>query len=123
MGVTMKVWLRQREMYKYSDTFNGFLATMLVVHLYQQKKITKSMSSYQMFKIALQFIGNIIEALPLILVSWQPVFMNTSIDGVALSNEEKESFVSSYDVVFVDPSGVCNLTGRVTKNAWEDVIF
>jgi hypothetical protein len=41
---------------------------------------------------------------------------------IQLKEEEKEAFISSYDVVFVDSTGLINLTSRVTKNAWDDVI-
>jgi hypothetical protein len=52
-----QIWLRQRGMHVGADTMNGFLASMLLLHLLQSRKVNREMSSYQIFRAALDFIG------------------------------------------------------------------
>jgi hypothetical protein len=40
-----------------TDTMNGFLASMLLLHLLQLRKVNREMSSYQIFRAALDYIG------------------------------------------------------------------
>jgi len=40
-----------------ADTVNGFLASMLVLHLVQLRRVNREMSSYQIFRASLDFIG------------------------------------------------------------------
>ncbi len=39
-----------------ADAMNGFLASMLLLHLAQTNKINREMSAYQMFRVGLDFI-------------------------------------------------------------------
>eukprot|EP00743_Colponemidia_sp_Colp-15_P007495 GILK01008100.1.p1 GENE.GILK01008100.1~~GILK01008100.1.p1 ORF type:complete len:1201 (+),score=282.77 GILK01008100.1:38-3604(+) len=117
-----KVWLRQRGMHNRSDTFNGFLMSMLVEYLMQKRKLNHRMSAYQIFKITLEFIctHNF---------KSEPLFMPDHSDGVndlpdlwANSELKKEDvFSNSFDVCFIDGSGVLNLTGRVSANAMAEL--
>lgn len=53
----MQLWLRQRNMHGAEDTLNGFLMTMLVVHLCELKKIGRYMNALQVLRGTLDFIG------------------------------------------------------------------
>jgi U3 small nucleolar RNA-associated protein 22 len=54
----LKVWLRQRGMTSSSShTFSGFLISMLLVHLLSIRKVSKQMSSYQVFRLLLEFLS------------------------------------------------------------------
>lgn len=55
----LKVWMRQRELDESEDGLNGFLLAMLMAHLAQPsiRKVSKSMSSYQIFKVTLDFLA------------------------------------------------------------------
>ena len=52
-----KVWLQQRGMSQEAGHVDGFLLSMLLVHLVQQRKVNRQMSSYQILRILMQFIG------------------------------------------------------------------
>jgi hypothetical protein len=51
-----QVWLSQR-FGNSEDTLNGFLMSMLIVHLVNIKKLNAGMGAYHVFKIALQYLG------------------------------------------------------------------
>jgi U3 small nucleolar RNA-associated protein 22 len=53
-----KVWLQQREMSQAAGHIDGFLLSMLLVYLFQQRKINRQMSSYQILRVFMQFIGS-----------------------------------------------------------------
>ena len=42
-------------------------------------------------------------------------------EGDEPSDEAKEKFLNSFEVVFVDPSGALNLTHRISKNTFIEV--
>lgn len=53
-----QIWLHQRGFTgNVLGTFNGFVATMLVFHLFQTRLLSKESSSYQIFKVALAQIA------------------------------------------------------------------
>jgi hypothetical protein len=56
-AMLLKVWLRQRQSSDALDSFNGFLLEMLLAYLHSTRKINKQISSYQVFKLVIQFIG------------------------------------------------------------------
>eukprot|EP01104_Vermistella_antarctica_P019185 TRINITY_DN739_c0_g2_i1.p1 TRINITY_DN739_c0_g2~~TRINITY_DN739_c0_g2_i1.p1 ORF type:complete len:1406 (+),score=464.94 TRINITY_DN739_c0_g2_i1:163-4380(+) len=116
----LKVWLRQRHSTLHSgDTFNGFLFSMLLVHLLQERKVNKSMSSYQMFKLTLEFIAHN-DVLSRGLFMKQDSSYPHSID--ASGNEDiRRIFLESFEVVFLDPTGRLNLASRVTRGGWLDL--
>lgn len=55
--ILLKVWLRQRELSSGLCDFNGFVITALVVYLFQIRKINSFMSSYQVFRTVLNYLG------------------------------------------------------------------
>jgi 16S rRNA G966 N2-methylase RsmD len=128
--------LRKRQNYKHDgEALNGFVLTMIVVHLMNIKRVNTSMSSYQIIKVVLQFLckcagfvlcvnTNSLTATSDILTNG--LFMNTSLHGDAKEVPSdvasvKQQFLSSFDVVFLDPSSRLNLTARVSKYAMLEV--
>lgn len=102
----IKVWLHQRELDQGPGCCGGFLVSMFISHLLTAKKVNKHMSSYQILRIFLKFLGS---------SDW-------TTDGIVMSNEDREDsnlpskveFHSAYDVVFVDPSGYLNVCAGMT---------
>jgi len=102
----IKVWLHQRELDKGAGCCGGFLVSTFVAYLLSVRKINKHMSSYQILRVFLQFLGS---------TDWTK-------DGIVMTNVEREDtnvpskadFHSTFDVVFVDPSGHLNLCAGMT---------
>ena len=57
-SILFKVWLKKRKIYDTFDSFNGFLISILIIFLLNQKIITKNMSSFQMLRNILNWISN-----------------------------------------------------------------
>lgn len=53
----LKIWLHQRELDNSVGGFNGFLIALLVCYLLQIKKINVLMSSYQVFRVACNYLS------------------------------------------------------------------
>uniref|UniRef100_A0AAV1T2E7 Nucleolar protein 6 n=1 Tax=Peronospora matthiolae TaxID=2874970 RepID=A0AAV1T2E7_9STRA len=112
--ILAKVWLRQRGYHKAMDSINGFLLSMLLLYLYQTKRINAQTPSDQMFKVLMQFLA--VHEL-----ENDPLQFPPAEDGVVLTIEGMQTFCKSYDLVFLDSSGRLNLFGRVTLGAWEEI--
>ncbi|KAL2621529.1 hypothetical protein R1flu_001734 [Riccia fluitans] len=105
-----KVWLRQRSVDGYHNGINGFLMSMLIVHLSTSAgkfRISEHMSALQMFRITLDSIGTMD-------VLGRGIVMQKS-EGKSGSPDVKQ-MKSIFEVVMVDPSGRLNLTYRLTKS-------
>ena len=102
-----QVWLRQRGFSTASDGLNGFVMTMILVHLIQQRKANSQMSSYQLLRATLEFLRTADFT--------AGIAMNGDKDAVAAA------FSPVFPVVFLDPSGRLNLMGRVSKATMQDV--
>lgn len=97
-----KVWLRQREFYNGYGCFNGFLISMLLVHLLHHHKLHKLMTSYQILRITLEHFAS---------HDW-------TIQGITLATHNivpLEKFHAAYEVVFVDSTGYFNLCGNMSS--------
>jgi len=109
----LKVWNRQRNIHNSSDSFNGFLFSMLLSHLISVGKISSQMSSYHMFKLTLQYLAG---------PDFQNgIFMQPVNAMVDLSLEAKMEFRKAFPVVFVDPSCTLNLAGRISRSSFSDL--
>eukprot|EP01117_Protostelium_nocturnum_P014907 TRINITY_DN5726_c0_g1_i1.p1 TRINITY_DN5726_c0_g1~~TRINITY_DN5726_c0_g1_i1.p1 ORF type:complete len:1128 (+),score=421.94 TRINITY_DN5726_c0_g1_i1:205-3588(+) len=100
----IKIWMKQREM-NGKDTINHFIATYLILYLIETRRVTLFMSSYQIFRVFLQFVGTYDIS--------KGIFMKSI-------PEYKESLLNQFDVVFMDHSGQFNLTGRMNKSSWSE---
>jgi U3 small nucleolar RNA-associated protein 22 len=112
--VLAKVWLRQRGFHQAMDSVNDFLLSMLLLFLYQKKRITAQTPSDQMFKVLVQFIA-------VHKLEKEPLQFPPAEGGVVLTTEGMQTFRSSYELVFLDSSGRLNLFGRVTRSAWKEL--
>ncbi|KAF1775833.1 Nrap protein [Phytophthora cactorum] len=83
---------------------NGFLASMMLLYLYQKKRIHAQTPSDQMFKVLNE-----------------PLQFPPTEDGVVLTTEGLQTFQKSFDLVFLDSSGRLNLFGRVSRSAWKEL--
>jgi U3 small nucleolar RNA-associated protein 22 len=120
----LKTWLRQRSFNAMSGAFDGFLITMLVAYLTRQQKIVKHLSSYQIFRVVLQFI---------VQHDWFNVplsFSNVSSTSNSKAKTEKEEeknrefyfqdmtvYRALFSIVFLDADGKLNLCANVSKTA------
>jgi len=52
-----KIWLYQRDMQQSQGQVDGFLMTMIMIALIQLRRLNIQMSSYQLFKATLQYLG------------------------------------------------------------------
>lgn len=104
----LRVWLRQRQLDRVGG-ITGFIATMVLVHLQQIRKLSRAMSEFQSFRLALQFIAA---------QDWRasPIAMQTF-----ASNEhsdlspELDTFSAAFDTVMLDGSGRLNLMADVSR--------
>lgn len=108
----LKVWMRQRELDESEDGLNGFLLAVIMTHLAQPwvRKISKSMSSYQVFKVTLDFLakGCLLKK------------------GIALANgngveKQLAAFAEHFEVVILDQSGCVNVGARLSRAALVEV--
>ena len=84
---------------------------MLFVYLFINRKVNKTMSSFQLFKILLSFIANNNDLIN---------------DGISLCNDKPElvdEFKGKFEVNLIDPSGRVNLTSRVSKVCFEELQY
>eukprot|EP00898_Chlorokybus_atmophyticus_P007576 jgi/Chlat1/781/Chrsp104S01309 len=105
------VWSRQRGMHKSSDSFSGFLWSMLLVHLQQISRINAHMDAYHMFRVVLDVVANT-EMLE------KGVFMRA--EGVTTSSDGRMAMQQAFEVVFVDGDGF-NMAAHVSKTAVQDL--
>ncbi|KAL3680637.1 hypothetical protein R1sor_023593 [Riccia sorocarpa] len=106
-----KVWLRQRSVDGYYNGLNGFMISMLIVHLSTSAgkfRISEHMSALQMFRVTLDSIGTMD-------VLGRGITMQ-KIEGKYESPDIKQ-MKTTFEVLMVDPSGRLNLTHRLTKSA------
>ena len=101
----LKTWVYQREMS--GDTlgaFNGFCATMLLVHLLESRAVFKDSSSFQMFRAVLVCIAE---------SRWDSKGLVMAWDKSVTSGPDLAAYAAAFDVVFVGPSGQLNLLAQM----------
>ncbi|XP_036597850.1 nucleolar protein 6 [Trichosurus vulpecula] len=109
--ILLKVWLRQRDLDKGAGGFSGFIVSMLVAFLVSARKVSKSMSGYQVLRNVLQFLAA----------------TDLTVNGISLCRSSDPSlpavadFHQAFSVVFVDPSGHLNLCADVTVPTYQQV--
>ncbi|XP_072453080.1 nucleolar protein 6 isoform X2 [Notamacropus eugenii] len=109
--ILLKVWLRQRNLDKGTRGFSGFIVSMLVAFLVSSRKVSKSMSGYQVLRNVLQFLAA----------------TDLTVSGISLCRSSDPSlpavadFHQAFSVVFVDPSGHLNLCADVTVPTYQQV--
>jgi len=130
-----KIWLQQRNMSQQEGHVDGFVLGMLMIHLFQTRKLNRQMSSYQILRVFMQFIG-----LPLFSFFTSSIGISPRIFALPPANHDMsahplqlkldsdfaqdapgvEVFRREFDLVFLDSTGHLNLLARVSKLAWEE---
>lgn len=117
----LKTWLRQRKL-DHQHSFSGFHLSLFMAHLFSERAINKQMSSYQLFKLCLDKLCKIDSSQPLLLSSkmLEPLELKESpqiqLDQVALIK-------SAFEICMVSPEGKLVVTSRVTRPAFEELIY
>ena len=106
-AILLRVWARNRNIYQSDDSLNGFLISMLVNYLLSIRKINKTMSSFQMIKLFMNWIVKSDDSIA---------------KGLSLSGKPVDPvFTKAFDLVLLDADGDFNIFNRVTKNAWREI--
>uniref|UniRef100_A0A8C9VAJ2 Nucleolar protein 6 n=1 Tax=Scleropages formosus TaxID=113540 RepID=A0A8C9VAJ2_SCLFO len=106
----LKVWLRQRQLDRGAGCFSGFVGSMLVAYLLSSHRVSNSMTAYQLLRNSLHFLGKHFAGVVLTIEHLQCVYPPTL-----------HEFHSTFQVVFVDPSGYLNLCADMTANTYKQV--
>ncbi|EGG23356.1 U3 snoRNP protein [Cavenderia fasciculata] len=113
----IKSWLIVKKV----STINSFQLSMLVAYLYDQGKVNKNMSSYQIFRMVLvsiveKFVSVNRDAKPC-----GPMFFKASGSQAPVFGLHYSSFRRLYPMALIDASGYLNITSRVTSWALEEL--
>eukprot|EP01133_Synstelium_polycarpum_P008229 gene8229-9676_t len=100
----LKAWLQVKRV----PTVTGFHLTMIAIHLYVAGRITKAMSAYQAFRMVLVFITKDMH-------DGRPIFMTLEDNSTLKQGQFADIYSRMYPVTLVDPSGLLNLTSRITS--------
>ncbi|XP_078106622.1 nucleolar protein 6 [Sander vitreus] len=107
----LKVWLRQRELHQGTGCFNGFLASMLIAYLLTSRRISNSMTAYQLLRNTLNFLAS----------------TDLTVNGISLAKDPDSTapslaeFHDAFQVVFVDPSGHLNMCADMTACTYKQL--
>jgi len=108
----LKVWMRQRELDDSADSVMGFHLAMLLAYLASPavRKVNRAMSSYQIFKVALDFLS-------------KPHLREKGISFASGAAAERQvaAFGRHFEVVFLDASGAVNVAARLSRPALAEV--
>ncbi|KAJ1547708.1 hypothetical protein HK096_000895 [Nowakowskiella sp. JEL0078] len=96
---------------------------MLMAYLLQvpastdgRKRLLKSFSSYQMFKVTLEFLASND-------FSSNPIVMTPDAKFLNEPEFSEESFKSNFDFLFIDPTGRINLASGMSKTILDEIQF
>ncbi|KAI8810149.1 Nrap protein-domain-containing protein [Cladochytrium replicatum] len=105
--------------------FGGYMISMIMAYLLKapsgvssqqssMKRLSASFSSYQMFKVTIEFLASHNFEV-------DPIFMTDN--GLPLSDEDfgKEAFKRNFEVVIVDPSGHINLAAGMSRAMLDEI--
>eukprot|EP00112_Aurelia_sp_Birch-Aquarium-sp1_P004342 Seg149.9 transcript_id=Seg149.9/GoldUCD/mRNA.D3Y31 product="Nucleolar protein 6" protein_id=Seg149.9/GoldUCD/D3Y31 len=108
----MKVWLHQRGLSEGDSCFNGFQMSMLMAYLLRKKKISSHMSSYQIFRVTLQYLAT---------CDWTSKGISMAVNDEKAAFPSHEDFHAVYEVVFVDTTGYLNLCAKMRKTTFYEL--
>lgn len=110
--VAIKAWLRQTSNSPRPDGMSGFLASMLVLHVY---RTTTARSAVELVRGFLALIVDWQKPLELALVG------DENDDVFAGEPPLLDDYVGAFDVVFLDRGARVNLAGRVSSQALDEL--
>lgn len=111
----LKIWLRQRHLDDDGGLgMNGFVVTMLVCYLIQSKKVSKSMSSYQIVRTVWNCLA-VSEWTTAGITLWRPPYQ-TSPPSLQLFHEY-------FDCVFTDQSGYLNILHNFNVDVYNRIRY
>ncbi|XP_051923336.1 nucleolar protein 6 [Hippocampus zosterae] len=107
----LKVWLRQRDLDQGTGCFNGFLASMLLAYLLTARRISNTMTAYQLLRNTLNFLAT----------------TDLTMNGISLAKDPDSTapsladFHDAFQVVFIDPSGHLNMCADMTACTYQQL--
>ncbi|KAL1117564.1 hypothetical protein AAG570_003879 [Ranatra chinensis] len=108
----LRVWLTQRQLNQGYGAFTTFIMSMYVIYLMKIQKINHHMSSYQILRNVW---------LSLSTTDWT-TDGPSMVSSALLKVIPLSVFHEHFDVVFVDSTGLCNLTARMNKYTYWKVM-
>lgn len=104
----LKVWLRQRGMNNGAPgTLGGFGVSMVLVYLFQARKIFADSSSFQLFRAVILFLASGD------LTNRGVVMVEDGVETSAVATLDE--FRSAFDAVLIDPTGTINVVANMSK--------
>ncbi|OUM62146.1 hypothetical protein PIROE2DRAFT_69533 [Piromyces sp. E2] len=111
--ILAKVWLNQRDFNGKNGRLSGFIFAMIMAWLMKcggpdgSKKLGVSYSSFQLFKITMEFIANhdFVN---------KPIIMTDNQEPIS-SEFTTDSYASTNEIVIIDMTGRVNLAANITK--------
>lgn len=107
--ILLKIWLRQRELDRGYGSFSGFIMSMYVMFLLAQRKLNIHMSSYQVMRNTLLKLSE---------SDWPAQGITMCRDASDPNQPDIGTFHTSYDVVFIDPTGYHNLCSDMLESTY-----
>ena len=118
-SILAKVWLAQRGLTEYERSgygMSGFIFTMVMAWLMDAKKLNVGLSSYQMFKVTLDFLAHYD-------FDKKPLFLTDQGKAIEQPGFSAQEFLDAFDVAIVDPTGTFNLAAHLSKSALMEFQF
>ncbi|ORX82553.1 Nrap protein, partial [Anaeromyces robustus] len=117
--ILAKVWLNQRDFNGRNGRLSGFIFAMIMAWLIKcggpdgSKKLGLSYSSFQLFKITIEFIAthDFVN---------KPIIMTDNQEPIS-SEFSVDSFSSTNEIVMIDMTGRVNLAANITKYAMLEI--
>ncbi|RKP17887.1 hypothetical protein ROZALSC1DRAFT_30348, partial [Rozella allomycis CSF55] len=104
-----KLWTR-----KQGVEMNTFIVSMIFAFLIKEKDMSVNMSSYQMFRMFLTFLGGLENRV-------YTICENFIVSEKVMDNFKNEMFLKFDDFVLLDPTGLFNLFGFESNGFWKTV--
>lgn len=95
-SVLLKVWLRQRKLDESTDSASGFMISMLLVHLLEQRYLNAQMSVFHIFRVCMTWLRDND-------LAKTPIQMRGDKDDELLDEKSMRNLQDAFDVVVLAP--------------------